>query len=72
MSPAGSPRVTDDPVRNVVEYSVTDDDHFVIEVLVIFLASRIAEHSIPSQDEMTIIVLAMACMAECTCNRRIC
>ena len=39
LSPIRSPLVTNDPVRNVDECTVTDDDHFVVETVVIFLAS---------------------------------
>jgi hypothetical protein len=48
LTPAGSPLVTDDPVRNVVEYTVTDDDHSVIEVVDISEAGRVTEDSTPS------------------------
>ena len=47
LSPIDSPLIADDPVRNFVESSVSNDDHLVVEALVIGQAGGIAEHSAP-------------------------
>jgi len=47
LSPTGSPLVTDDPVRNFVHRSVSNDDHLVVQSFDIGQAGGIAEHSAP-------------------------
>ena len=45
LSPSGAPCVTDDPVGCVVAFTVTDDDHLVVQGVVFFWAGGIAVHS---------------------------
>jgi hypothetical protein len=48
LTPPGSPLVTDDPVRNAVEFTVTDDDHSMIEAVEVVQAGGITENSTPT------------------------
>ena len=47
LSPIDSPLIADDPVRNFVHRSVSNDDHLVIEAVVIGQAGGIAKNSAP-------------------------
>ena len=45
LSPSGAPLVANDPVRSGTAYTVTDDSHLVVQVVISGQAGGIAEHS---------------------------
>ena len=52
QSPSSAPRVTDDPVRNVVDRAVADDRHGVIRAEQSCVYSWVTEHAAPLDSQI--------------------